>query len=106
MFGSSVAALRSVFIRSGIIVQHRRAGPYRLDGVGDVGQRFVLNVNQVHRFFGDLSAVRRHRCDRFANVAHPLSRQQGHVFHSQANHHRRYVGASDNCADARQLLGL
>jgi hypothetical protein len=48
-------ALRSVFIRSGIIVQHRSAGPYRLDGVGDVGQRFVLNVNQVHRFFGDLS---------------------------------------------------
>ncbi len=81
-------------------MQHRRAGTDRFDGIGDERQLFILHIDQIHRLFGDLIVVRGHCRDRFADVAHPVVRQQRHVFHSQADHHAGDVGAGDNRAHA------
>ncbi len=104
--GQLDVALGRVFVRHGIFVKERRAWGDRFNGIGDVRQFLIVDVDEMERLRGDLVAISSHGGHRLADVAHAILRQKRHVFHSQADHDSGDIGTGDETAHARQLCGF
>ena len=66
---------RADFLATDVIIEHDRRRLHRLADIEQYRERLVFDLNQLHRFFGDVNVVRRDCRDRVPLVKHLLASQ-------------------------------
>jgi len=95
-------------VRAMIGVDRRRLGRHRLFGIGDGGERLVIDLDQLGRVLGQGAAFGHDGCDPLAGIARQAMRQRiaAHFRDIEAAHHGigrgNEIGAGDHCACSRQ----
>ncbi len=84
-------------------MQHRRAGFYRFDHVEDRRQFFVLDVDEIDRFFRRVAALSSHRRDLVTDVAHFVPAKNRNIANAFALIMIRLVFARNDRFHARHL---
>src|ERR1044071_10297182 len=87
-------------------MNQRRGRFQRLDRIIDIGQLFVLNVDQTDRLIGDRFGIGCHSGERVAGHANFVFDENGLILHPRADENIFDIGAREHGAHARQLLGF
>ena len=95
------AVIRQPLVVLQPLVQLRRAFGDRHQRIENGGQLFILDFDQLRRFFRDVAVLGRHDGHFLADEAHAISRQHGHVSQPSAGQYRGNIRRGEYGQDSR-----